>query len=162
MLTRILMIALSVLAGMTVSVQAEKVDLKHFTSGSYQQLLGNHADKPVMLAIWSITCASCMEKMPLLHALQKSRPDVNIVMLAVDDLADQAHVRAVLAEHGLADAENWIFADENVQRLRHEIDPAWFGELPRTYFLNGDHERHGVSGTLSYDDYQSIFKVLLN
>ncbi|PTN10322.1 TlpA family protein disulfide reductase [Nitrosomonas aestuarii] len=162
MITRILIISLFVSAGITMSVQAEKVDLKLFTPGSYQQLLSNHENKPVMLAIWSITCASCMEKMPLLHALQKSRPGVNIVMLAVDDLSDQAHVEAVLAEHRLADVENWIFADDNAQRLRYEIDPAWFGELPRTYFLNGNHDRQGISGALSYDDYQSIFKVLLN
>ena len=43
-----------------------------------------------------------------------------------------------------------------------EIDPQWFGELPRTYFLDSKHQREGISGALSYEDYQSIFYVLAN
>lgn len=115
-----------------------------------------------MLAIWSTTCSSCLEKMPLLNELQKNQPDVRIIMLSVDDATDSEQVQAILAKNGLTDLENWIFADENAQRLRYEIDPQWFGELPRTYFLNSDHERDGISGALSHEDYQSIFKVLVN
>lgn len=148
--------------GFVIPAQAEEAALRHFNPGSYQQILQNHTDKPVMLSIWSTTCSSCLEKMPLLSELQKNQPDVRIIMLSVDDVADTEQVRAVLSENGLTDLENWIFADENAQRLRHEIDPLWFGELPRTYFLNSDHEREGISGTLSYEDYQSIFKVLVN
>ncbi|MCP5242955.1 MAG: TlpA family protein disulfide reductase [Burkholderiales bacterium] len=156
------LIILLLTAGLVIPAQAEKITLKHFTSGSYQQLLEKHADKPVMLAIWSTTCASCLEKMPLLNELQKNQSDVRIIMLSVDDAADKKQVQAILTENGLTDLENWIFADENAQRLRYEIDPQWFGELPRTYFLNSNHEREGISGALSYEDYQSIFKVLVN
>lgn len=141
---------------------AEKAQLKPFVSGSYQHLLQQHADKPFMLTIWSITCAICMEKMALLNELQRSRPDLNIVMLATDDVSIADHVKTVLAKNQLTELENWVFADENVQRLRYEIDPKWYGELPRTYFLDKNHNRQGISGALSQEDYENIFKVILN
>lgn len=143
-------------------VCAEKVPLKHFVPGSYQQLLKENADQPFMLAIWSTTCSSCMEKMALLNELQESRPEINIIMLATDGVSVSDQIQTVLTKNELTGLDNWVFADENTQRLRHEIDPKWYGELPRTYFLNKDHERQGISGALSREDYDTIFKVILN
>ena len=40
--------------------------------------------------------------------------------------------RAMLEKAGLGTAENWLFGDGFVERLRFEIDPAWQGEIPRT------------------------------
>jgi len=103
-----------------------------------------------------------MEKMTLLSDLTKIRPEVNIVMLATDDVSANDLIQTVLAKNELTNLEHWIFAEENAQKLRYEIDPKWYGELPRTYFLNKNHERHGISGALSSEDYKNIFRVLLN
>ena len=149
-------------AGLMPPALAGEAVLKHFVSGSYQQLLEKHTGKPVMLVIWATTCSTCMKKMPLLNKLKENQPDIKIVLLSVDELADTKQVQATLAKHELTGLENWIFADENAQRLRYEIDPQWFGELPRTYFLDSRHQREGVSGALSYEDYQSIFYALAN
>ena len=35
-------------------------------------------------------------------------------------------------------AENWIFNDGFVERLRFEIDPAWQGDIPRTLLIARD------------------------
>jgi hypothetical protein len=37
----------------------------------------------------------------------------------------------MLAKPGPAAAENWIFRDDFVERLRFEIDPRWREEIPR-------------------------------
>lgn len=162
MVSKIYIILIFVSLLIVAPVYAEKVTLKHFVPGSYQQLLEENADKPFMLAIWSTTCSSCMEKMALLNELQESRPEINIVMLATDDVSVSDQIQTVLANNELTGLDNWVFADENAQRLRHEIDPKWYGELPRTYFLNKNHERQGISGALSREDYDTIFKVILN
>jgi hypothetical protein len=47
-------------------------------------------------------------------------------------------VSAMLAETGLARAENWMFTDGFVERLRYEIDPQWHGEIPRTLLIERD------------------------
>ncbi len=162
MLPKILIIYIVTQLFMIIPVHAENVRLKPFVPGSYQHLLKQNADKPFMLAIWSTTCTSCMEKMALLNELHKNKPDINIVMLATDDMSVSDQIQTVLAKNKLTGLENWVFADENAQRLRYEIDPKWYGELPRTYFLNKNHERQGISGALSQEDYENIFKVILN
>ena len=42
---------------------------------------------------------------------------------------------AMLAQTGLATAENWTFGDGFIERLRYEIDPRWQGEIPRTVLI---------------------------
>lgn len=85
-----------------------------------------------------------------------------MVMLATDDASATDEVQQILAKNELTGLENWLFADENPQKLRYEIDPKWYGELPRTYFLNKKHDREGFSGVLSQEDYESRFKKMLN
>jgi thiol-disulfide isomerase/thioredoxin len=143
-------------------VRAELANLKPFIPGSYQQLLDHNPNKPFILVIWSITCSSCLKDMALLNKLHKANPKVNMVMLATDDASATDDIQKILAKNDLTGLENWIFADENPQKLRYEIDPKWYGELPRTYFLNKKHEREGVSGVLSQEDYETFFKKALN
>lgn len=50
---------------------AEQIDLKHFTSGSYQQLLNEYANKPFVLLIWSINCTSCKKRCHYLVSFEK-------------------------------------------------------------------------------------------
>ncbi len=150
------------LCSMSLPAHAEQSTLKPFVPGSYQQLLDSNANKPFMLVIWSITCSSCLKDMALLNKMHKSRPDINMVMLATDDASATDQIKQILGKNELTGLENWIFADENPQKLRYEIDPKWYGELPRTYFLNKKHEREGISGVLTQDDYEAYFKKIIN
>ncbi len=150
------------LCSFAISAQAEQATLKPFVPGSYQQLLDSNANKPFMLVIWSITCSSCLKDMALLNKMHRANPNVNLVMLATDDATATEQVQQILTKNDLTGLENWIFADENPQKLRYEIDPKWYGELPRTYFLTKKHEREGVSGVLTQQDYEAMFKKILN
>lgn len=126
-----------------------QADLKPFVSGSYQQILANNAKKPFMLVVWSIDCSSCIKDMTLLNEIHKENPALKIVMLAADEPAAGEQVKQLLNKYKMDAVENWLFADENSDRLRFEIDPKWYGELPRTYFFDALHQRTGVSGVLS-------------
>ena len=147
---------------LALPTQAEQATLKPFVPGSYQQLLDSNPNKPFMLVIWSITCSSCLKDMALLSKMHKANPNINMVMLATDDTTATEQIQQILAKNELTGLENWLFADENPQKLRYEIDPKWYGELPRTYFLNKKHEREGISGVLSQKDYETLFKKILN
>lgn len=150
------------LAFVCPSSYAEQTALKPFVSGSYQQLLTSKTNKPFMLVVWSITCSSCLKDMALLHKVHQANPKLNIVMLATDDASATEQIQQILSKNQLTDLENWLFADENAQKLRYEIDPHWFGELPRTYFFDKSHKREGISGVLSQADYEQRFKKMLN
>jgi hypothetical protein len=50
----------------------------------------------------------------------------------------------MLEKAGLWSAENWIFSDGFVERLRFEIDPTWQGDIPRTILIS----REGIIMTI--------------
>jgi thiol-disulfide isomerase/thioredoxin len=104
---KILIVYIVVQIMMVMPAYAEKEQLKPFVSGSYQHLLKENDDRPFMLAIWSITCTTCMEKMALLNELQRNRPDLNIVMLATDDVSIADQIQKVLAKNQLTDLMEW-------------------------------------------------------
>jgi thiol-disulfide isomerase/thioredoxin len=144
------------------TVLAEEAILKPFASGSYQQILANNANRPFMLVIWSIDCPSCLKDMALLSSIHKNKPELKIIMLAMDDESATDQIELILKKNSVLDLENWIFAGDNTQKLRFQIDPKWYGEIPRTYFLNAEHEREGVSGVLTQKDYDALLERMMN
>jgi hypothetical protein len=68
--------------------------------------------------------------MPEWGKLLQERADLNLVVIDADLIPNQAEdASAMLAKTGLAAAENWIFNDPFMERLRFEIDPRWQGEI---------------------------------
>jgi hypothetical protein len=149
---------LLLLVSFNAPVQAEP---SAFTSGSYQQVLASNAGQPFMLVIWSVNCSSCLKDMALISSIHKSRPELKMIMLAADELSATEQIQQILEKNQLSDIENWVYAEENTQKLQFEIDPKWYGELPRTYFFDKTHQRTGVSGVLSKEDYDAMFAKIL-
>ena len=149
------------LALLTSLAQAEQANLKPFVTGSYQQLLASNANQPFILVAWSITCSSCLKDMALLSRILKKRPDLKMIMLATDAISETGQIQLILEKSQLSGIENWVYADENTQKLQFEIDPKWYGELPRTYFFDKAHQREGISCVLSEADYQARLTRIL-
>ena len=141
--------------------EANQSDLKPFDAGSYQKILENNANKPFLFIIWSITCSSCLKEMPLIGAINQKNPQLKIIMLAADDISEVDQIQAILKKNSLSDVESWSYASENTQKLQFEIDPKWYGELPRTYFFDKKHQRDGMSGVLSELDYNAKLAQIL-
>lgn len=120
-------------------LSAQAAGLQPFERGSWAKLRAAHEGKPIVVHLWGLTCAPCLVEMPLWGKLAAERPDMRLVMVAADPVAqDPARVSDMIARSGLARAENWAFADRFNERLRYEIDPAWGGELPRTMMIDRD------------------------
>jgi thiol-disulfide isomerase/thioredoxin len=141
--------------------EANQSDLKPFEAGSYQKILENNANKPFLFIIWSITCSSCLKEMPLIGAIHQKNPQLKIIMLAADDISEVDQIQAILKKNSLSNVESWSYASENTQKLQFEIDPKWYGELPRTYFFDKKHQRDGMSGVLSELDYNAKLAKIL-
>lgn len=136
-------------------VSADKQTVRAFDTGSYQQLLSEKAGQGFMLVIWSLDCSTCIKDMDVLSKLHKTRPDLKIVMLSTDESSASGEIEKLMDKFQLGDLENWVFANDNSQKLRYEIDPSWYSELPRTYFFATNHQREAISGGLSLDDYKT-------
>ena len=139
---------------------ADPWPIKPFLPGSYQQILAETANHGFMLVIWSLDCSSCIKDMELLSTIHKNRPELKIVMLSTDEPNAKTEILALLEKYRLTDIDNWVFADDNSQKLRYEIDPGWYSELPRTYFFSATHQREGVSGALKAEDYAARFSKM--
>ncbi|MBS3964124.1 MAG: redoxin domain-containing protein [Methylomonas sp.] len=146
----------SLLLAMTAITQAGS--FRPFISGSYQKILADHQGTPFALILWSLSCSSCLKEMSALAELKQRHPEFTLVLISTDTLDEIKEINQLLERHLLTDLENWVFAGHNAQTLRFEIDPAWYGELPRTYFFNRSQQRTAISGALSPEDFLSLLK----
>jgi hypothetical protein len=122
--------------------------------GSYRQILAAHQGKPLIVAMWSVSCTHCSADLEIFRKLARQYPAFNLVLISTDTPDVQAEIAGILGKYSLLGAgrgkvESWVFADSFSERLRYEIDPQWYGELPRTYFIDANGKTRGVSGVLN-------------
>lgn len=119
-----------------------------YVPGSLTDIERAHGDEPFLLVLWEMSCPPCHGEMAMLGKLRQQHPEINLVFVGTDHIDTRDEVAALLEKHGLAGVESWLFAEDNKERLRHSIDPEWYGELPRNYFYAAAGGRTGVSGRL--------------
>jgi len=130
-------------------------ELKPFVRGSWQDVLRSHAGRPTPVHFWGVTCGPCKIELPLLGKFMKSHSELAVVMISADLVPNlPGAARAMLEKAGLGSAENWIFNDGFVERLRFEIDPAWQGEIPRTLLIARDGTVTTIEGTAEIPDLE--------
>ena len=119
-----------------------------FVVGSLQEILAQHAGKPVIVAFWSVGCTHCPAELKTLGALKRRHPGLNVVLVAADTPEDGPETQRLAARYGLGKVPQWVFADPIPERLRMDIDRRWYGELPRTHFYDAAHRLEAVAGVV--------------
>jgi thiol-disulfide isomerase/thioredoxin len=131
----------------TVVGAATEGELRPFKRGSWQEIRRAHAGQPVVVHFWGLTCGPCRVEMPKWGRLMQERPDLKLIAIDADLIPNEAGlVSETLAKTGLAGAENWMFVDDFVERLRFEINPRWRGEIPMTLMIAGDGKITTIEG----------------
>jgi len=125
------------------------LDIRAFTAQSFAQIKADRAGQPFVLALWSVDCPPCMVELELLGRLRDQYPDLPLVLVSTDDIALQADAEDFLKDYGLDDMTSWMFADDYAAPLRYSIDPQWFGELPRSYHFDAQHQFEAHSGIMT-------------
>jgi len=121
---------------------------KAFSFGSFEELLAARNGEPFLLVLWATDCAPCRQEFALLEKVRAANNGLPMALIATDNIQESALIVEMLEMFELNDVESWVFAEQNAQKLRYEIDPGWYGELPRSYFYTADHSRRGISGRL--------------
>ena len=130
-------LALALSSGSIGSAATDGV--RQFVRGSWQDIRKAHAGRPTVVHFWGLTCGPCRTEMPAWGNLLRERHDLDLVVINADLVPNEpGAVSAMLAQTGLAAAENWTFGDGFVERLRYEIDPQWQGDIPRTLLIARD------------------------
>ena len=125
--------------------------LQVFDKTSYQTLLNTETQQSFLLVLWSLDCPPCMDELSMLGNIHQQYPDKKIILVSTDSMSQRDAIIKVVNEFGLAHLPQWVFGDESAQYLRYTIDPAWYGELPRSYFHSTD-KRTAVTGKLKAND----------
>lgn len=139
---------------MTTAAVATAQTINIFEPGSYRQILQQRQQQPFILVLWSIDCPPCYQELALLAEKIKLQPKLDLVLVATDTSGDIDEIKQLLSKFGLSNVNAWVFNNEMAQQLRYEIDPDWYGELPRSYLFNGQHQRQSVTGVLKPETLQ--------
>lgn len=139
------------LVALMLAAPAGAADIKPFGRGSWESLRAAHAGRPLIVHLWSLTCAPCLAELPNWTSLKRAYPHMNIVLVATDPMEQAPRLTSTLARAGLGQIESWAFADPFTERLRFEIDRRWRGELPRTLLIAVDGSTEAISGVVDGD-----------
>jgi thiol-disulfide isomerase/thioredoxin len=130
-------------------------ELKPFVRGSWQEVLRSHKGRSTLVHFWGVTCGPCKVELPLLGEFMKDHSELDVVMISADLVPNlPGATRAMLEKAGLGSAENWLFSDGFVERLRFEIDPAWQGDIPRTLLIARDGTITTIEGSAEIPDLE--------
>jgi len=111
------------------------------------------------MVMWSLDCPPCIKELSMLGSVYKEHPDLNLVLVSTDSISRTDDINLLLKDTGLSDIDSRVFSDASVQHLRYAIDPAWYGELPRSYFHTQNNMRKAISGLLDMNQVVSWLKV---
>ena len=144
-------LALALSSGSIGSAATDGV--RQFVRGSWQDIRKAHAGRPTVVHFWGLTCGPCRTEMPAWGNLLRERHDLDLVVINADLVPNEpGAVSAMLAQTGLAAAENWTFGDGFVERLRYEIDPQWQGDIPRTLLIARDGSVTTIEGVADLNE----------
>jgi len=124
-------------------------EIKPFTADTFARIRQEYTGKPFLVALWSVHCPPCMVELDMLGRLLEEDPSIPLVLISTDPIAMADDAMDFLQDYDLAHIRSWMFADSFTERLRHSIDPMWFGELPRSYYFDAEHHQQAHSGILS-------------
>lgn len=104
--------------------------------------------RPTVVALWSADCSHCKKNLALLSALAKSEPRLRVVTVAAEPAA--AGHGAILDRYALL-AARYAYGNDSPEAIAYALDPAWAGELPRSFLFDGQGGVEKRSGVLSRD-----------
>jgi len=126
-----------------------------FTADSMETIRAEYEGEPFLLGLWSVTCPPCMQELEMLGRLRDEVPDLPLVLISTDPIRYRDQAEDFLVRYGLEELRSWMFAEDSAARLRHRIDPQWYGELPRSYYFDADHQPEAHSGILTEEQVRA-------
>ena len=117
-----------------------------------------YIDQPLIISFWSIDCPYCIDDLKKLGKALSKNTNVQLITVCVDGKESAKKAERILSQANLPKHEKYQYAEVDEDRLRYNIDPAWYGELPRTYFYDATHQVTPLSGKISNSFLDKWFK----
>jgi thiol-disulfide isomerase/thioredoxin len=134
------------------------VSLKAFELGSFEQIIIDKNKQDHLVVLWSFDCPPCITELEKISELHQQFPNYQLTLINTDAVEEQMRVKKILQQFDLAGLDNWGFANSDEEKLRYDIDPRWYGDLPRSYFFPLQGKIKRLRGALSSDELLALFQ----
>ena len=132
------------------NAQQPALDLQAFNKQAFEQVKQKYHGNKWLVLLWSVDCPPCMKELALVQKLQQQKQDLAVVIINVDTGEESASQRREIIRHfDLTNQLHLYFREGLEDHSRFLIDPQWFGELPRSYFIDEAGKFHGKSGLVA-------------
>jgi hypothetical protein len=92
----------------------------------------------------------------MIQTLSEQVANLPIVIVNADDSDDTISERNnVIERFKLSHLTHLYFAEGQGAKSRYVLDPSWYGELPRSYFIDAVGKFNGKSGLISKEALNS-------
>ena len=133
-------------------------DFMPFDMNTRKVIEKRYIDQPLIISFWSIDCPYCIDDLKKLGKALSKNANVKLITVCVDGKESAKKAERILSQANLPKHEQYQYAEVDEDRLRYNIDPAWYGELPRTYFYDAAHQVTPLSGKISNSFLDKWFK----
>ncbi|WP_077339032.1 TlpA family protein disulfide reductase [Pseudocolwellia agarivorans] len=118
-----------------------------FNGDVFNRIKNKNLGKQWLMVLWSVDCPACYKELALIKSLRKENPNIDVIIVNTDG-DDEANAESyqVMEKYQLLDITTYFFEEGTADRNRYVIDPTWYGELPRSYFVDTKGTFHGKSG----------------
>jgi thiol-disulfide isomerase/thioredoxin len=134
------------------------VSLQSFDVGSFEQIVVDKNKQDHLVILWSFDCPPCITELEKISELHQQFPDYELTLINTDAVDEQVRVKKILQQFNLAGLDNWGFANSDEEKLRYDIDPRWYGDLPRSYFFPLQGKIKRLRGALTSAELLMLFQ----
>lgn len=121
-----------------------------FNKEQLATIKAQHMGKQWLMLLWSVDCPPCFKELAIIQKLQDQYDDLAVVVINTDADNDANEEReGIIKKFNLDKLTNFHFVDGKASQSRYVIDPNWYGELPRSYFVESNGNSHGKSGLVN-------------
>jgi thiol-disulfide isomerase/thioredoxin len=116
---------------------------RQLSEQNFEEFKSLFQGKNRVVILWSLDCPPCFKELGAVSNLRKvwvdNKVDFPVILLNTDDALQTAEDRKqVLREFELENMNSFYFKQDESDALKKQLDEHWFGELPRSYFVNKD------------------------
>ena len=106
--------------------------------------------KQWLMLLWSVDCPPCFKELAIIQKLKAQHENLAVVIINTDANDEiKAERKEIIEKFELSNFTNFHFVDGKGDQSRFFIDPNWYGELPRSYFIESSGKFHGKSGLVN-------------
>ncbi|MDR3708870.1 MAG: TlpA family protein disulfide reductase [Capsulimonadaceae bacterium] len=119
-----------------VHADAAPKSLRQISAAQLKNVIASHRGSVVLVNFWATWCAPCVAEFPSLVKLSREHRDVAFVAVSADQGESGAGKAAAFVAAQRAAFPCYVTGSGDPSVFINAFDPAWQGDLPRTYIYN--------------------------